>query len=192
MIVSARPQCPAMNPSKPAIAFASSSSASITSSSRAQGSEHFRLHIAVKRLIGCRCLSYQAWRRLSGSGVAVAFLGPEQRRPIMHYSSSLSAAPAHARRLRGRGGGGRPGGCRRSPSFAPMTVRRRELWSTPGAEPPMSFVCSCDSTSKRALECPEAMVGVVPTEGRDRRRMSVGLWLWLGAGAQVNIAGEWQ
>ena len=36
------------------------------------------------------------------------------------------------------------------------------------------------------------MVGVVLTEGRDRRRMSVGLWLGLVAGAQVNIAGEWQ
>ena len=56
----------------------------------------------------------------------------------------------------------------------------------------ISFVCSCDSTSKRALERQEAMVGVVPTEGRDRRRISVGLWLWLGAGAQVNIAGEWK
>ena len=87
--------------------------------------------------------------------------------------------------------GGR-GGCRRSPSFAPATVRRRELWSAPGAEPPMSLVCSCDSTSKRASERQEAMVEVVPTEGRDRRRISVGLWLWLGAGAQVNIAGEWQ
>ena len=84
------------------------------------------------------------------------------------------------------------GGCRRSPSFAPATVRRRELWSAPGAEPPMSLVCSCDSTSKRASERQEAMVEVVPTEGRDRRRISVGLWLWLGAGAQVNIAGEWQ
>ena len=56
----------------------------------------------------------------------------------------------------------------------------------------MSFVCYCDSMSKRALERQEAMVGVVPTEGRDRRGMSVGLWLWLGARAQVNIAGEWQ
>ena len=91
-----------------------------------------------------------------------------------------------------RGGGGRPGGCRRSPLFAPAIVRRRELWSAPGAEPPMSLVCSCDSTSKRASERQEAMVEVVPTEGRDRRRISVGLWLWLGAGAQVNIAGELQ
>lgn len=56
----------------------------------------------------------------------------------------------------------------------------------------MSLVSSCDSTSKRASECHEAMVEVVPTEGRDRRRISVGLWLWLGAGAQVNIVGEWQ
>ena len=55
----------------------------------------------------------------------------------------------------------------------------------------MSLVCSCDSTSKRASERQEAMVEVVPTEGRDRRRISVGLWLGLGAGAQVNIAGEW-
>ena len=179
-----------MNPRKPAIAFASSSSASITSSSGAQGSEDFRLHVAVKRLIGRRCLSHQAWHRLSGG--AVAFLGPEPWRPTVYYSSSPPAAPAHARRLRGRGGGGRPGGSRRSPLSAPATARPRELWSTPGVEPPMSFVCSCDSTSKRALECPEAMVGVVPTEGRDRRRISVGLWLWLGAGAQVNIAGEWQ
>ena len=179
-----------MNPRKPAIAFASSSSASITSSSGAQGSEDFRLHIAVKRLIGRRCLPHQAWRRLSG--VAVAFPGPERRRPTVYYSSLLPAAPARARRLRGRGSGGRPGGCRRSPSFAPTTVRRRELWSAPGAEPPMSLVCSCDSTSKRASERQEAMVEVVPTEGRDRRRISVGLWLWLGAGAQVNIAGEWQ
>ena len=118
--------------------------------------------------------------------------GTRVARPTMYYSSSLPAAPAHARRLRGRGGGGRPGGCRRSPSFAPATVRRRELWSAPGAEPPMSLVCSCDSTSKRASERQEAMVGVVPTEGRDRRRISVGLWLWLGVGAKVNIAGELQ
>ena len=61
-----------------------------------------------------------------------------------------------------------------------------------GGMPAISFVCSCDSTSKRALERQEAMFGVVPTEGRGKRRMSVGLWLWLGAGAQVNIAGEWQ
>ena len=160
MIAGARPPCPAMNPRKPAIDFASSSSASITSSSGAQGSEDFRLHVAVKRLIGRRCLSHQAWRRLSG--VAVAFPGPEWRRPTVYYSSSLPAVPAHARRLRGHGGGGWPGGCRRSPSFAPATVRRRELWSAPGAEPPMSFVCSCDSTSKRALELQVAMVGVVP------------------------------
>ena len=179
-----------MNPRKPAIAFASSSSASITSSSGAQGSEDFRLHVAVKRLIGRRCLPHQAWHRLSG--VAVAFPGPERRRPTVYYSSSLPAAPAHACRLHGHGGRGRTGGCRRSPSFAPATVRRRELWSAPGAEPPMSLVCSCDSTSKRASERQEAMVEVVPTEGRDRRRISVGLWLWLGAGAQVNIAGEWQ
>ena len=179
-----------MNPRKPAIAFASSSSASITSSSGAQSSEDFRLHIAVKRLIGRRCLPHQAWRRLSG--VVIAFLGPKRRRPTVYYSSSLPAAPAHARRLRGHGGGGRPGGCRRSHSFAPASVHRRELWSAPGAEPPMSLVCSCDSTSKRASERQEAMVEVVPTEGRDRRRISVGLWLWLGAGAQVNIAGEWQ
>ena len=179
-----------MNLIKPAIAFASSSSASITSSSGAQGYEDFRLHVAVKRLIGRRCLPHQAWLRLSG--VAVAFPGPERRRPTMYYSSSLPAAPAHARRLRGRGGGGWPGGCQRSPLFVPATVRPRELWSTPGAELPMSFICSCNSTSMRALEHQEAMVGVVPTEGRDRRRISVGLWLWLGAGAQVNIAGEWQ
>ena len=179
-----------MNPRKPAIAFASSSSASITSSSGAQGYEDFRLHVAVKRLIGRRCLPHQAWRRLSG--VAVAFPGPERRRPTVYYSSSLPAAPAHARRLRGRCGGGQPGGCRRYPLFAPATVRRRELWSAPGAEPPMSLVCSCDSTSKRASERQEAMVEVVPTEGRDRRRISVGLWLWLGAGAQVNIVAEWQ
>ena len=179
-----------MNPRKRAISFASSSSASITSSSGAQGSKDFHLHIAVKRLIGRRFLSHQAWRRLSGG--AVAFLGPERWRPTVYYSSSLPATPTHARRLRGRGGGGRPGGSRRSPSSAPARVRPRELWSAPGAEPPMSFVCSCVNTSKRALECPEAMVGVVPTEGRDQRRMSVGLWLWLGAGAQVNIAGEWQ
>ena len=179
-----------MNPRKPAIAFASSSSASITSSSGAQGSEDFCLHVTVKRLIGRRCLPHQAWRRLSG--VAVAFSGPEQRRPTVHYSSLLSAAPAHARRLRGRCGGGRPGGCRRSPSFAPATVRRRELWSAPGAETPMSLVYSCDNTSKRASERQEAMGGVVPTKGRDRRRISVGLWLWMGARAQVNIAGEWQ
>ena len=116
-----------MNPRKPAIGFASSSSASITYSSGAQGSEDFRLHVSVKRLIGRRCLPHQAWRRLSG--VAVAFPGPERRRPTGYYSSSLPAALAHARRLRGPGGGGRPGGWRRSPSFAPATVRRRELWS---------------------------------------------------------------
>ena len=179
-----------MNPRKPAIAFASSLSASITSSSGAQGYVDFRLHVAVKRLIGRRFLSPQAWRRLSGG--AVAFLAPEQRRPTVYYSSSVPAALAHVQRLHGSGGGGRPGGSRRSPSFTHATVRRRELWSAPGAEPPMSLVCSCDSTSKRASERQEAMVEVVPTEGRDRRRISVGLWLWLGAGAQVNIAGEWQ
>ena len=179
-----------MNPRKPAVAFASSSSALITSSSEAQGSEDFRLHVAVKRLIGRRCLPHQAWHRLSGG--AMAFLRPERWRPTMYYSCSLPAALTHAHRLRGRGGGGRPGGSRQSPSYAPARVRLRELWSAPGVESPMSLVCSCDSTSKRALECPEAMVGVVPTEGRDRRRMSVGLWLWLGAGAQVNIASEWQ
>ena len=142
MIAGARPPCPAMNLRKSPIAFASSSSASITSSSGAQGSEDFRLHIAVKQLIGRRCLPHQAWRRLSGgavaflgperrrlSGGAVAFLGPERRRPTVYYSSSLSAAPAPARRLHGSGGGGRPGGSRRSPSSAPATVRPRELWS---------------------------------------------------------------
>ena len=41
-----------MNRRKLAIAFASSSSASITSSFGAQGYEDFRLHVAVKRLIG--------------------------------------------------------------------------------------------------------------------------------------------
>ena len=139
-----------MNPRKPAIAFASSSSASITSSFGAQGSEDFHLHVTVKRLIDRRCLPHQAWRRLTG--VAVAFPGPERRRPTVYCSSSLSAVPVHARRIRDHGGGGRLGGCRRSPSFAPATVRRRELWSAPGAEPPLSFVCSCDSTSKRASE----------------------------------------
>ena len=139
-----------MNPRKPAIAFASSSSASITSSSGAQGSEDFRLHVAAKRLIGRRCLPHQAWRRLSG--VAVAFPGPERRRPTVYYSSSMPATPAHARRLRGLAGGGRPGGAgdllrfllrqyveesfgarpersRRCPSSAPATVRPRELRS---------------------------------------------------------------
>ena len=139
-----------MDPRKPAIAFASSSSTLITSSSGAQGSEDFRLHVAVNRLIGHRCLPHQAWRRLSGG--AVAFLGPERRRPIVYYSSSLPAAPAHARRLRGRGGGGRQGCAgdllhlllrqyveesfgarpeqsRRCPSSAPVTVHPRELWS---------------------------------------------------------------
>ena len=177
-------------PEKAAIAFASSSSTSITSSSGAQGSEDFRLHVTVKRLIGRRCLSHQAWRRLSGG--AVAFLGLERQRPTMYYSSTLPAALVHAHRLRRSGSRGWPGESRRSPSSAPATVRPGELRSAPGAEPPISFVCSCDSTSKRALERQEAMVGVVPTEGRDRRRMSVGLWLWLGAGDQVNIVGEWQ
>ena len=139
-----------MNPRKPAIAFASSSSASITSSSGAQGSEDFRLHVAVKRLIGRRCLPHQAWRRLSG--VAVAFPGPERRRPTVYYSSSLPAVHAHTHRLRGHGGGGRPGGAgdllrlllrqyveesfvarpersRRCPSSAPATIRPRELRS---------------------------------------------------------------
>ena len=189
MITGARPPCLAMNLRKPAIAFASSSFASITSSG-AQGSEDFCIHVVVKRLIVRRCLPHQAWCRLSGG--AVAFLGPERRRPTVYHSSSLPAAPAHARRLRGRGSGGRTGGWQRSPSFAPATVRRRELWSAPGVETPMSLVCSCDCMSKRASERHEAMVGVVPTEGRHRRRISVGLWLWLGAGAQVNIVGEWQ
>ena len=65
-----------MNPRKPAIAFASSSSASITSSSGAQGYEDFTLHVTVKWLIGRRCLPHQAWHRLSG--VAVAILAPEE------------------------------------------------------------------------------------------------------------------
>ena len=139
-----------MNPRKPGIAFASSSSASITSSSGAQGSEDFRLHVTVKWLIGRQCLPHQAWRRLSG--VAVAFPGPERWRPTVYYSSSLPAAPPHERRLRGRGGGGRPGGAgdllrlllrqyveesfgappewsRRCLSSAPAPVRPRELWS---------------------------------------------------------------
>ena len=79
-------------------------------------------------------------------------------------------------------------GCARARTPTSWSWRQRAV----GGEPAISSVCSCDSTSKRALERQEAMVGVVPTEGRDRRRMSVGLWLWLGAGAQVNIAGEWQ
>ena len=137
-----------MNLRKPAIAFASSSSTSITSSSGAQGSKDFRLHVVVKRLIGRRCLPHQAWRQLSG--VAVAFLGPERQRHTVYYTSSLPAAPAHARRLHGHGSGGRPrgagdllrlllrqyveesfGACpersRRCPSSAPATVRPREL-----------------------------------------------------------------
>ena len=139
-----------MNPRKPAIAFASSSSASITSSSEAQGSEDFRLHVAIKRLIGHRCLPHQARHRLSG--VAVAFPGLERWRPTVYYSSSLPAAPAHARRLLVHGSGGRPGGAddllrlllrqyveerfgarreqsRRCPSSAPAIVRPRELRS---------------------------------------------------------------
>ena len=154
-----------MNPRKPTIAFASSSSASITSSSGAQGSEDCRLHVAVKRLIGHPCLSHHAWRRLSGG--AVAFLGPEWWRPTVYYSSTLPAALVHAHRLRRSGSRGWPGESRRSPSSAPETVRPGELRSAPGAEPPISFVCSCDSTSKRALERQEAMVGVLPTEGWD-------------------------
>ena len=120
------------------------------SSSRAQGSEDFRLHVTVKRLIGHRCLPHQAWRRLSG--VAVAFPGPVHRRPTTYYSSSLPAAPVHARRLLvvvaegGWGGAGdllrlllrqyveesfgaRPEWSRRFPSSAPATVRPRELRS---------------------------------------------------------------
>ena len=81
----------------------------------------------------------------------MAFLGPE-RRSAVYYSYSLPAAPAHARRLRGCGGGGRLGGVgdllrlllrqyveesfgarpersRRCPSSAPATVRPRELRS---------------------------------------------------------------
>ena len=154
-----------MNPRKPAIAFASSLSASITSSFGAQGYEDFCLHVTVKWLIGRRFLSHQAWRRLSGG--AVAFLGPEQRRPTV-YSSSLPAAPAHARQLHGSGGGRRPGG---AGDLLCLLLRQ--------------YV-------QEALERQEAMVGVVPTKGMDRGRMSVGLWLWLGAGAQVNILGEWQ
>ena len=71
--------------------------------------------------------------------VAMALLGPERRRPTMYYSSSLPAAPAHARQLCGRGGGGRPGG-----------------------EPAISFVCSCESTSKRALERARSGAADVP------------------------------
>ena len=143
-----------MNPRKPAIAFASSSSASITSSSGAQGSKDFRLHVAIKQLIGRRCLPHQAWRRLSG--VAVAFLGPERRRPTVYYSSLLPAAPAHARRLRGRGGGGRPGGgCRRSPSL----VLRQYVEESFGARP------------ERSRRCPSSAPATVrPRELRSARR----------------------
>ena len=118
--------------------------------SGAQGYEDFRLHIAVKRLIDRRFLSHQAWRRLSGG--AVAFLGLERWRPTVYYSSSLPAAPAHARRLLVHGSGGRPGGAddllrlllrqyveesfgarpersHRCPSSSPGTVRPRDLWS---------------------------------------------------------------
>ena len=116
-----------MNPRKSAIAFASSSSASITSSSGAQGYEDFRLHVAVKRLIGRRCLPHQAWRRLSG--VAVAFPGPKQRRPTVYYSSSQ-----------------------------PTSWRRRSARGVPA----ISFVCSCDSTSKRALESARSGATDVP------------------------------
>ena len=122
----------------PTISFASSSSASITSSSGAQGSEDFHLHVAVKRLISRRCLPHQTWRRLSG--VAVALPGPQRRRPTVYYSSSLLAAPAPACQLCGRGGGGRPGGV-----------------------PAISFVCSCDSTSKRALERARSGAADVPS-----------------------------
>lgn len=108
-----------MNPRKPAIAFASSLSASITSSSGAQGYEDFRLHVAVKRLIGRRFLSHQAWRRLSGGAVAT-------------YRVLLFLAA----------------GCARTRAPALWSWRRRAAWG----EPAISFVCSCESTSKRALE----------------------------------------
>ena len=69
----------------------------------------------------------------------MAFLGPERWRPTMYYSSSLSAAPEHTCRLRGRGGGGRPGGVAA-----------------------ISFVFSCDSTPKRALERTRSGAADVP------------------------------
>ena len=96
-----------MNPRKPAIAFASSSSASITSSSGAQGSEDFRLHVAVKRLIGRRCLPHQAWRRLSG--VAVAWTRAAATYHVLLFLAAGCArarAPALWSWRRGAAGGG--------------------------------------------------------------------------------------
>ena len=156
MIAGARPPCPAMNPRKPAIAFASSSSASITSSTGAQGSEDFRLHVIVKRLIGLRCipppsLASTEWSSggLPGNRVAATY------RVLLFLAAGCTRARAPASwSWRWRAARG----CRRSPLFAPATVRRRELWSAPGAEPPMSLVCLCDSMSMRASEHHEAMV----------------------------------
>ena len=161
------------------------------SSSAAQGSKDFCHHVAVKRLIGRRCLPHQAWHRLSGvSGGLPGTRAAATYRVLLFLAAGCARARAPPSWLWRRRAAG--GGCQRSPSFAPATVRRRELWSAPGVEPPMSLVCSCDSMSKRSSERQDAMVGVVPTEGRDQRRISVGLWLWLGAGAQVNIADEWK
>ena len=179
-----------MNPRKPAIAFASSSSASITSSSRAQRSKYFRLHVAVKRLIVRRCLPPPSLASIEWTSGGL----PETRaaatyRVLLFLAAGCARACAPASwSWRRRAAGGEP-----VMSFIfSYHSRPRELWSAPGAEPPMSLVCSCDSTSKRASKRQEAMVEVVPTEEMDRRRISVGLWLWLGARAQVNIAGEWQ
>ena len=47
----------------------------------------------------------------------------------------------------------------------------------------MSLVCSCNSMSKRASEHQEAMVEVVPTEGRDRRRI---VWVF-GYGWELGL-----
>ena len=128
-----------MNLRKPAIAFASSSSASITSSSRAQGSEDFRLHIAVKRLIGRRCLPPPSLPSTEWSSGGL----PGTRAATTYRVLLFLAA-----------------GCARARAPASWSWRRRAAGGRGGSA--VSFVCSCDSTSKRALERARSGAADVP------------------------------
>ena len=68
----------------------------------------------------------------------MAFPGLERRRTTVYYSSLLPATPTHARRLRG--------------------VAAEGGWGVPV----ISFICSCDSTLKRALERARSGAADVP------------------------------
>ena len=126
-----------MNPRKPAIAFASSSSASIISSSGAQGFEDFRLHVAVKRLIGRRCFTPPSLASTEWSSG-----GLPRTRAAATYRVLLIIAAGYTR------------------ARAPASWSRRRMASR--GVPTISFVCSCESTSKRALERARSGAADVP------------------------------